>query len=350
MKQYNSSIRGKLFKYFEQRLRIKRSTKGWWRCICFWCGGQFTMGIHLESIKVHCFKCLEESTPIKLLCDIEVFETNQEAYSFLQIQQEYDAYDRMVTHTPKVETIPLELPESFTLISQGDSLMGKAARHYMHKRGFNIDKISLQGIGYCTSGEYAGYIIFPYYRKGKLVYFQGRLYMGRGPKMKNPPEEVYGVGKSQLIYNEDALFIYNKIYIMESITNCLTMGDHGIGLSGKKISSYQLSRIIQSPCEKSILILDPDAFEEAIDLSLKLVHYKNVKLVKLPDEMEIRGRIKENPDVNDIGKNKVLAFINNTPYQKYMELYKLKLNLHGKTAILTHTRIRPNYSSSRGAA
>lgn len=337
MKQYNQTIRGKLFKYFQDRLGLKKSTKGWWRADCPYCGGRFTFGIHLENYKVKCFKCDHYSNPMSLLMYLEGFEQFNQATNFLNIQQEYEAYERLNRSKENREVKHLELPESFLLLIHGDSMMGKAARYYMKKRGYDITKLSLMGVGYCTSGPYTGYIVFPYYRKGKLVYFQGRRYMGSGPKMKNPEEEVYGIGKSSLIYNEDALFIYKKIYTLESITNSLTLGDNTIGLSGKKISPTQYSKILSSPCEKIIIGLDPDAYDEAIKLAMQLVHFKRVKVLKLPDEK----------DVNDIGKKATKEIEKVTPYSNYMDLLKLKNSLNEGTEP-AYQRVRPNYNSTRG--
>lgn len=339
MKYYNISIRGKLFKFFEGRLQIKKSTQGWWRCDCIMCGGHHTFGLNLEQRRVKCFKCDYNSDPIRLLMYIQNFETLPEAWKFLNVQQEYDSYERNLNKgIKKVETIKMDLPDSFKLIIQGDSIMGNSARHYMKKRGFNLTKISLQGVGYCTDGEYAGYIIFPFYRKGSLVYFQGRRYMGNGPKMKNPSEELYGVGKSSLIYNEDALYIYNKIYALESITNSLTLGDNTIGLSGKKASAIQLTKMIMSPCHKIILVLDSDAMKDAYELALQLVQYKEIKVIKMPD----------NKDVNDIGKKATLEIVKKIPYARYIDLLREKNNLN-EGPIITYKRIPSNYSATRGA-
>lgn len=338
MRQFNKSIRGKLFQYFQGRLSIHKSTKGWWRCNCTWCGGHYTLGIHLEEYRVHCFKCGETSDPVKLLMEMEGFTIKNEAWNFLKIQQEYEAYEESTA--VKLVEKQVELPRGFELISQGNDIIGRSARSYLRGRGFKISRLEEAGVGYCSEGEYDGYIIFPYYRKGKLVYYQGRLFMGNGPKMKNPPEEEFGIGKTHVIYNEDALYIYNKVYAVESITNGLTIGDRGIGLNGKAVSDWQLSRIIQSPCERVVIILDPDAWEEAIKMALQLVHYKKTKVIKLPGEC----------DVNDLGRNKTLKFVNRQHYMKYMELYRLKLNINGTATQPTYKRTGSGYSSTRGAS
>lgn len=339
MKQYQDTIKGKLFKYFQDKLNLKQSTKGWWRSDCPYCDGHNTFGVNLENYHTHCFKCEHSSNPVELLMYMERFQTYNEARSFLNIQQEYEAYDRMVIKSKPKEVLTLELPETFKILTVGDSMMGKAARHYLEKRGFSVKKLGMQGVGYCTDGKYAGYIVFPYYSKGKLVYYQGRKYMGYGTKMRNPEEEEVGIGKSSLIYNEDALFIYNKIYAMESITNCLTLGDNAIGLSGKDISPWQMTRILQSPCERIVIILDPDAITKAYYMAMQIVHYKQVKVIQMPNEK----------DVNDLGKRMTMQIVKETPYQKYMDLLRLK-NKTNEGTQSAYNRIRPNYSASRGAS
>lgn len=313
MSKYNKSIGNKLMGYFQGRLNIKRSTKGYWRCNCPYCGGAYTMAINMEYHSVACFKCDEKVSTIKLLMFMENFDVLPQAYQFLRIQQEYENFEGKA-HVVKKEYAKIELPEGFKLISQGEDAMGKAARHYMKKRGFNISSLSLKGVGYGTQGRYWGYIIFPFYRKGELIYYQGRLYMGNGAKMQNPEEGEFGIGKSQLIYNQDALYIYNRAYIVESITNSLTLGDAAIATLGKKVSPNQFSNILLSPCEKVVVILDDDAWKDSVDLCLSLVHYKQTKIIRMPFEV----------DVNDLGKVKTLKLIKAQHYKKYNELYKLR--------------------------
>jgi hypothetical protein len=319
MKQFNESIRGKLFGYFKSRLNIKPSTKGWWRGNCIWCGGTNTMGIHPEHSKAHCFKCLDSKPSIEVLMDIEGFATTNEAHKFLQIQQEYE-YFEAYTRVQKREIKPVELPESFTLLSQGTNMYARSARAYMKGRGFSINRLSLKGVGFCTDGPYAGYIIFPFYTKGTLVYFQGRRFLPIGPKMKNPNVEDFGIGKEQIIYNQDALYMYNRCYVVESITNAETLGDSAVATLGKSISSYQLYHMIGSPCDRFIFILDPDAIKEALISAMQLVNYKKTKVIQIPYA---------DKDVNDIGKVKTLEFVKRTPYQTYNELFRLKLNVNG---------------------
>lgn len=318
MSELNKSIKGKLYNYFHGKLDLKNSTKGYFRTDCIFpgCDGRYTLALHIEKSRVYCFKCATAKSTIGFLMYMEKFELISQAYNFLKIQQEYEAYDRVAYRDRNKEYKTIDLPESYNLISQGDSVIGKAARAYMKKRGFNIDKLALKGVGYCTRGDYQGYIIFPFYERGVLKFFQGRLFMASGLKMKNPESDIYGVGKSQVIYNRDALFIYNKVYVLESITNSLTLGDNACGILGKKCSQNQMSNIIESPCQKIVIILDPDAISEALDLAMQLVPYKKTKLVKLPMGF----------DVNDLGRKKTLKLVSNTHYKDFRAFYHDRLN------------------------
>lgn len=336
MKQYNKVIRGKLFNYFQQRLGMKPSTRGWYRANCIFCGRPQAMGINLTSYKAHCFGCLEKMNPITLLMEIENFKQYSQAYEFLRIQKDFDAYDDFVNK--RIDIKPMELPDSFRIITDTPGYIGKCAKNYMLGRGFKLSELEASGIGYCTRGEYAGYIIFPVYYNSTLVFYQGRKFIDIGPKMRNPEFEKFGIGKTQVMYNADSLFIYNKIDLVESITNCLTLGSKSIASFGKELSPWQLSLIVNSPCTHVTFIYDNDAYYGAIKQAMQLVHYKKVKVILMPIEK----------DVNDIGKKETIKLKNATPWQDYQDLLKIKIALDEKGAIYPHIRERLKISPTRG--
>lgn len=330
MRQYNESVRGKLYQYFQQRLSLKKSTGGWVRCDCVLCNGHQTMGINLTKSKVHCFKCEEQLTPFQLLMELENIPDKNGVWTFLNLRQEYERYQDYKTE--KLDRKEVQLPKEFRLIDDVDSKLGKYAQNYVRKRGFRVKELATKGVGYCTHGKYLGYVIFPYYENGNLVFFQGRKFIDIGPKMKNPEKSEFGVGKADIVYNSDSLYIYNCCYLAESITNCLTLGDRCCGLSGKSISPKQFNKILTSPCEKFIVILDPDALDKAIKLCMQLVHYKEVKLVVLP-----KGK-----DINDIGRKETLRLVRKESWLSYRELLKKKIELNEKSAQHTYYRRGPH--------
>lgn len=336
MKQYNKSIRGKLFQYFKQRLGMKQSTRGWYRADCIYCNRPQAMGINLTTYKAHCFGCLEKLNPIQLLMEIEGFKQYSQAYDYLRVQEEFDSYNDFAGK--KVEVKPMELPPSFRLITDVRGFIGKHAQRYMVNRGFKLELMEASGIGYCTAGEYAGYIIFPVYYNSRLVFYQGRKFIDIGPKMRNPEFEKFGIGKTQVMYNADALFIYNQIDLVESITNSLTLGHKSIASFGKELSPWQMSLIINSPCTHITLIYDNDAYYGAIKQAMQICQYKKVRVVLMP----------VGKDVNDIGKKKTIKYKKNTPWQSYQDLLKIKIALDEKGAIYPHIRERLNISPTRG--
>jgi len=248
--------------------------------------------------------------------DIEGFTEYHELLNFLNNGQ----FDELTFKEEKIELAegkPIYLPEGFRNISMGKSQLAKSIRGYVKKRGFDIGSFSRYGIGYGTTQPFYGYLIIPFYYKGQLKYYNARNVIGKGPRYNNPDKDITGLGKQFIIFNHDALEMYRSVFICEGALNALTMGDRGIATMGKVVSKYQLNELIKAPCQRYIILLDFDAQKYAIELALKLIQYKKVKLVLFED----------NRDVNDLGRKETLKLIYNTRYQSYQELVKLRNSL-----------------------
>lgn len=306
-----------LYNYFVKRLGAYQYRNGWLRVpTCPYCHREQKMGINLNTYRTNCFRCGEHPSPAQMVMDIEGLETYAELITFLK----HGDFTELEFTEEKVELSvakPVYLPDSFKLITQGESHIAKITRRYLKHRGFDINELSKQGIGYCTKGDYFGYIILPFYSKGKLTYFNARLVIGNGPRYNNPPKTVTGLGKEFIIFNLDALELYNQVYICEGVFNALTIGERAIATMGKATSRVQVNKLIKAPCKRYVLLLDPDAKDKAIDLALKLVNFKSVKVVYLP----------EGEDVNSIGKKETMKLVWRTRYQDYQDLIKLKNEL-----------------------
>ena len=178
-------------------------------------------------------------------------------------------------------------------------------------------ELCIHGVGYSTKEPYFGYLIIPFYYKGQLRYYNARNVIGAGPRYNNPNKDITGVGKEFIIFNYDALEMYWSVYICEGALNALTIGDSGIATMGKAISGYQVNELLKSSCDRFIILLVPDAKKYAINLALKLVAYKKVKVVFLP----------EGKDVNDLGRKETLRLVYQTRYQSYQELIQIRNHL-----------------------
>jgi ribosomal protein S27AE len=308
---FNKDIKTKINEYLQKKLGMYDYSKGWLKGDCPSCG-EHKFGVNLQQNRSNCFKCGYNPQPLFLILETEKLTTITEVKALLNNLQGLAYYEE--------EQVPFEikkdniLPEGYHNIRSGDSRIAKSVRNYVIKRGFNVSELSLAGFGYCTKDKYFGYLIMPFYYDNLLVYFNARRFMGSGPKFNNPPIEDFGIGKSFIIYNRDALYLYDKIYLVESVTNARTLGDNSIGISGKVLSTYQLNDIIKSPCKKVVIGLDRDAIQYSIDIAYKLIDYKKVKVMVMPNEK----------DINDLGRKKSMLISRRSKYLDYQLLQKLK--------------------------
>lgn len=315
MARLTKSFKGKLHSYFIQKIGAYDYRHGWMKSDCPYCGREGKYGINISYDRSNCFVCGEHPNLLQLVMYLENFNTYSEVSEFLRVS-EFLSYGYKEA---KVEiqniTIGLQLPESFILFGSPDgSVIGKSATNYMLSRGFTIEELRYAGWGYCIKGKFLGYIIIPFFQDNKLVYYNGRKFIGLGSRYKNPDKDDTGLGKSFIIYNKDALFIYNKVYLCEGAINARTMGDKGIASGGKHISRHQLNTILNSPVKDVVVLLDTDAKAKAIEVALQLSSLKRVKVVFFD----------EDKDANDIGRKRAMETIREVPYMTYNELLTLK--------------------------
>lgn len=312
-----NQFKSRLKTYFIKRLGAFDYKHGWMKLpVCPYCHRELKMGVNLSMYRTNCFRCNEHPNPSQLVMDIEGFDTYHELINFLNSGK----FDELEFHEEKVELAeakPLYLPEGFRILNLGQSQVAKSIRGYVKSRGFVISELSKHGIGYATKGAYFGYLIIPFYYRGQLRYYNARNVIGQGPRYNNPNKDITGVGKEFIIFNHDALEMYRSVFICEGALNALTIGDRAIATMGKAISQYQVNELLKSQCQRYIILLDPDARSYAVNLALKLVAYKKVKVVFLPEGF----------DVNDLGKKQTLKLVYQTRYQSYQELIQIRNSL-----------------------
>lgn len=312
-----NTFKSKLYSYFVKRLGAFKYRNNWLKVPkCPFGGRELKLGINLNTYRTNCFRCNYHSSPAQMIMDIEGLETYNELLKFLD-NEDYSEYTFHEERVSLRERKVFYLPEGFRLITQGNSQLAKSIRGYITKRGFSPEDISKFGVGYCNKGAFFGYLIIPFYYNGQLRYYNARQVYGKGPRYNNPTTDITGVGKEFIIYNHDALDLYNSIFICEGAINALTLGERAIATMGKAVSAYQINQLIKSPAERFTILLDPDAKLNALNLGLKLVAHKKVKVVFLP----------EGKDVNDLGKKKTMRYVYSTRYQDYNDLIKLKNSL-----------------------
>lgn len=312
-----NQFKSRLKTYFIKRLGAFEYRHGWMKLpVCPYCHRELKMGVNLSMYRTNCFRCNEHPNPSQLVMDIEEFDTYHELINFLNSGK----FDELEFHEEKVELAeakPLYLPEGFRILSIGDSQIARSIRSYVKGRGFSIEELCKYGVGYATKEPFFGYLIIPFYYHGQLRYYNARKVIGNGPRYNNPNKDITGLGKEFIIFNYDALEMYRSVFICEGALNALTLGDRAIATMGKAISAYQVNELLKSSCQRFIILLDPDAKRYAINLALKLVAYKKVKVVFLPDGF----------DVNDLGRKETLRLVYQTRYQSYQDLIQIRNSL-----------------------
>jgi DNA primase len=307
----NKTIRLKLYSYGLQSLGLREYRRGWLKGHCPDCGRVDKFGMNLYQNRTNCFVCGYHPSPIRMVMEREGLDSYNDVQRYLKTYEGREYLEPVVERVEKVDAV---LPDGYRSLLLGDGRLGKEARKYVKGRGFDVDDMGYKGWGYGTEGDYFGYIIIPFYIGGKLIYYNARRYMGGGPKYRNPAIEDFGIGKSLIMYNIDALGLYTTVYLVEGAINAETIGDQGIATGGKKISHYQISMILKSDVKNVIILLDPDAIKDAIKVGLDMAYHKKLKLIELP----------EDHDVNDLGQKLTLEYVEEASWLTYNDLLKMK--------------------------
>lgn len=310
-------IKEKIIAWAFDSLGLKEAPRGWLRGDCPVCYKNNTFGLNPERNQVNCFVCGVSGSPINLYITLHP-DIDSYSKALLSLKQKSTGTiirRRNLRQEARVsQEVTIRLPEDYHNILTGDSQAAKSARSVLRSRGYNLEELSLQGVGYGT-GKNLGFLILPYIEEGKLVYYTMRSHIG--PKVfKNPEIDTIGLGKSDLIYNRDALYMYTEINIMESITNCLTLPPNSVAIGGKVASPIQIDLLIKAPVETYNIILDPDAREQSLKLSLRLARHKKVRHVFWQGD----------DDVNSLGKIATKFHIRRTPIKSYNQLLLERFN------------------------
>jgi len=193
----------------------------------------------------------------------------------------------------------VKLPKEFIKFSTASSGLKltpqfRQAYNYIKKRNITDEMLIKYNIGFCYEGEYAYRIIIPSYDDNNILnYFIARSYLSK-PKMKykNPIAQ-----KELIIFNEYLINWTNTVYIVEGAFDSIFI-DNSIPMLGKFMSDH-LYQTIYEKAFKVVIVLDPDAWNDAEKLYHKLNCGKlmnKIWIIKLEGDKDIadlQGNIKE---------------------------------------------------------
>ena len=190
------------------------------------------------------------------------------------------------------------------------SIIKEHALRFLRKRGITSEDIKRYNLGYCSEGVYQNRIIIPSYDSiGKLNYFVGRDFYASTLKYKNPPipKDVIGFD----LYVNWSL----PIILVEGVFDAMSVKNNSIPLFGKSILPKLYGKIVEKKVKDIFIILDSDAFNDAIQMTEKFVNEGiNVNFVKL-----------DGKDPNDLGYKQMITQIDNSLPMDFKQIMEMKL-------------------------
>ena len=210
-------------------------------------------------------------------------------------------------------TDDVRLPQEYKSLSDpfDTSLIKEHAIRFLRKRGITKEDITRYNLGYCQSGKYNNRIIIPSYdSKGQLNYFVGRDFYSSNFKYMNPPNVAKDVIGFDLYINWSL-----PIILVEGVFDAMSVKSNSIPLFGKTILPKLYKKIVEKKVKDIFIILDSDAFDDAIRMTEKFVNEGiNVNFVKLNGQ-----------DPNDLGYKKMITKINNSLPMDFKQIMEMKL-------------------------
>ena len=206
----------------------------------------------------------------------------------------------------------IQLPQEMKSLSdkKDKSIIKEHALRFLRKRGITSEDIKRYNLGYCSEGVYQNRIIIPSYDSiGKLNYFVGRDFYASTLKYKNPPipKDVIGFD----LYVNWSL----PIILVEGVFDAMSIKNNSIPLFGKSILPKLYRKIVEKKVSDIFIILDSDAFDDAIQITEKFVNEGiSVNFVKL-----------DGKDPNDLGYKKMITKIDNSLPMDFKQIMEMKL-------------------------
>ena len=239
----------------------------------------------------------------------------------LQVPSNYfDELSRIVkipksSQTQETKEEYVSLPYEYKRLTETHTDFSYAkAMKYLKERGIESYDIERYDIGYCDKGDYAGRIIVPSYDvDNKLNYFLARDFTGNAYlKYKNPP-----VSKDVVVF-ENQIDFSEPLILCEGVFDAMAIRRNAIALLGKNIPNKLKMRLVQHGVKEVSIVLDNDAFKNALYLSESLMNDNiKVRLVRMGSE-----------DAADLGFKKVIERINSTDILDFGQLMQQKLCLN----------------------
>jgi hypothetical protein len=316
----NQIDREKVYAYFNKyHGNLQPSTNGWYSCDCPICGSKGKFALNFNYLVGKCWKSCFNGfllDVVGIYHGISYFESRE-----LIDSMEPSAFRLPAAINRAARNSKIQLPRGYHSILDGTGSLAQRARYYLEDRGFDLNKMDRLGIGYVDTQDanplqdYFGRIIVPLKRDGSLMYFLGRTFIDDYQRYKNPSKELCGVGKSELFFGEENLYLKKDVFLVEGWPCACTMD--GVSMQGSVLSTIQRNIIIKSSVESVYITTDAGYYQNGLTMARALLPHKKVKVLNLDWFQD--NKIGKDP--NEIGKENVMNVMEDTPWMDVKLLY-----------------------------
>lgn len=266
--------------------------------------GKFNLEISTTRKIFRCWKCSDPEFKGSLGYLIKRYGSYNDFENYKLFHGSYDDETKMFEEEETIVYLPKEFI-SFKDIDITNPEHFSAYTYLVTERKISREIILKYNIGFCTEGKYKGKIIIPSYDKyNNLNYFIARVWDDTIRQKYDNPK----ANKNNIIFNESLINWASTIYLTEGWFDMLAVPYNGIPLLGKKIGIMLFTKLnLIKP--NVIVILDPDAYKENVELiqQLKNIYigceYK-IKIVELDkkDNFDL-DKIRKVYGIDEIIKN-----------------------------------------------
>ena len=208
----------------------------------------------------------------------------------------------------------VELPKEYQPLYSASttSVVANLVRKYLYDRGLTDNDFIKYSIGYCTTGDYGGRVVFPSYTEsGTLNYFVARSYDGNFFKYKNPETS------KDIIFYENLINWNTPIILCEGVFDAIAIRRNVIPILGKSMATSLYRKLLTSKLTDIYIALDTDAQTAALSIAEKLISAGfKVFLIELPDK-----------DPSEMGFVNFTELVQNATELDFSKIMLQKLNL-----------------------
>lgn len=264
-------------------IRVEKETRtGQYICNCPYCGKALHMYIDKRTQLWDCKKCGTTGNIYKLLVYLDkTYLIGDKSVEFTDkiksIRQSSDTDDE----TEELEELPVKhMPYGYRI-----DLNNK----YLKERGVTKELIKRYRIGICNLSEkFKNYILVPIYDDDKIRGYLGRYAGKKVPDGKLRYNNSIGTDFARLLYGYDdvikdetkTVIITEGVFDKFSCDRYLRLFDENgvrcVSTFGKKISKYQIDKLIDKHVKNVIISWDFDAIKQIKKVGNELKYYFNV--------------------------------------------------------------------------